>query len=127
MLERNEELNNTFRVKLKIKLHIYLAVVWVTHNAQVWLCVCVCVQTFRQLFEEGLELQKVRLREQRAYAREQRLEHQRRHQDQIKSMENYYKDQFSLLAEKLAQEREDIQVRKRAQEKVISLLTTAVN
>ncbi|XP_038569783.1 centrosomal protein of 95 kDa-like isoform X1 [Micropterus salmoides] len=76
-------------------------------------------RTFRQLFEEGLELQKVRLREQRAYAREQRLEHQRRHQDQIKSMENYYKDQFSLLAEKLAQEREDIQVRKRAQEKAL--------
>lgn len=48
---------------------------------------------FRQLFEEGLELQKVRLREQRAYAREQHLEHQKRHQDQITSMENYYKDQ----------------------------------
>ncbi|XP_051240026.1 centrosomal protein of 95 kDa isoform X2 [Dicentrarchus labrax] len=74
---------------------------------------------FRQLFEEGLELQKVRLREQRACAREQRLEHQRRHQDQIKSMENYYKDQFSLLAEKLAQERQDIQVRKKAQEKAL--------
>ncbi|XP_042287428.1 centrosomal protein of 95 kDa-like [Thunnus maccoyii] len=74
---------------------------------------------FRQLFEEGLELQKVRLREQRAYAREQRLEHQRRHQDQIKSLENYYKDQFSLLAEKLAQERQEIQVRKKAQEKAL--------
>uniref|UniRef100_A0AAQ5YD63 DUF5745 domain-containing protein n=1 Tax=Amphiprion ocellaris TaxID=80972 RepID=A0AAQ5YD63_AMPOC len=74
---------------------------------------------FRQLFEEGLEVQKVRLREQRAYAREQRLEHQRRHQDQIKSMENYYKDQFSLLAEKLAQERQEIQVRKKAQEKAL--------
>ncbi|XP_040891838.1 centrosomal protein of 95 kDa-like isoform X3 [Toxotes jaculatrix] len=74
---------------------------------------------FRQLFEEGLELQKVRLREQRASAREQRLEHQRRHQDQIKSMENYYKDQFSLLAEKLAQERQEIQVRKKAQEKAL--------
>ncbi|XP_029997665.1 centrosomal protein of 95 kDa isoform X2 [Sphaeramia orbicularis] len=74
---------------------------------------------FRQLFEEGLELQKVRLREQRAYAREQRLEHQKRHQDQIKSMENYYKDQFSLLAEKLAQERQEIQVRKKAQEKAL--------
>ncbi|XP_071361359.1 centrosomal protein of 95 kDa-like [Trachinotus anak] len=74
---------------------------------------------FRQLFEEGLELQKVRLREQRAYAREQRLEHQRRHQDHIKSMENYYKDQFSLLAEKLAQERQEIQVRKKAQEKAL--------
>lgn len=74
---------------------------------------------FRQLFEEGLELQKLRLREQRAYAKEQRLEHQRRQQDQIESLENYYKDQFSLLAEKLAQEREEIQVRKKAQEKAL--------
>ncbi|XP_044047141.1 centrosomal protein of 95 kDa-like isoform X2 [Siniperca chuatsi] len=76
-------------------------------------------RTFRQLFEEGLELQKIRLREQRDFAREQRLEHQRRHQDQIESMENYYKDQFSLLAEKLAQERQEIQVRKKAQEKAL--------
>lgn len=101
---------------------------------------------FRQLFEEGLELQKIKLREQRAHAKMQRLEHQRQHQDQITSMENYYKDQvghavthtceafllsptissymlsvfqFSLLAEKLAQERQEIQVRKKAQEKVI--------
>lgn len=48
---------------------------------------------FRQLFEEGLELQKLRLREQRASAREQQLERQRRHQDQMDSLENYYKDQ----------------------------------
>ncbi|XP_061578297.1 centrosomal protein of 95 kDa-like isoform X2 [Cololabis saira] len=74
---------------------------------------------FRQLFEEGLELQKLRLREQKAYAKEQRLEHQRKHEDRIKSMENYYKDQFSLLAEKLAQEREEIQVRRKAQEKAL--------
>nr|XP_040042584.1 centrosomal protein of 95 kDa-like isoform X2 [Gasterosteus aculeatus aculeatus] len=74
---------------------------------------------FRQLFEEGLELQKVRLREQKAHAKEQRLEHQRRHQNQIKSMENYYKDQFSLLAEKLSEERQEIQVRKKAQEKAL--------
>ncbi|KAM8880077.1 centrosomal protein of 95 kDa-like [Spinachia spinachia] len=74
---------------------------------------------FRQLFEEGLELQKVRLREQKAYAKEQRLEHQRRHQNQFTSMENYYKDQFSLLAEKLSQERQEIQVRKKAQEKAL--------
>lgn len=94
-----------------------------------------------------MEVQKLRLREQRAYAREQRLERERRNQDQIESLENYYKDQvrhnavtlcalnvtgsflhtvnetllpfqFSLLAEKLAQEREEIQVRKKAQEKV---------
>uniref|UniRef100_A0A1A8K853 Centrosomal protein 95kDa n=2 Tax=Nothobranchius kuhntae TaxID=321403 RepID=A0A1A8K853_NOTKU len=74
---------------------------------------------FQQLFEEGLQLQKLRLREQRAYAREQQLEHQRRRQDQIESLENYYKDQFSLIAEKLAQEREEIQVRQKAQEKAL--------
>ena len=48
---------------------------------------------FKQVFEEGLDLQKARLREERAYAKEQRLEHHRRHRDQIQSMENYYKDQ----------------------------------
>ncbi|XP_056136573.1 centrosomal protein of 95 kDa-like isoform X2 [Lampris incognitus] len=74
---------------------------------------------FRQVFEEGLELQKAQLREQRAYAREQRLEHQKQHQGQIESMENYYKDQFAVLAEELAQERLDIQVRKKAQEKAL--------
>ncbi|XP_062304466.1 LOW QUALITY PROTEIN: centrosomal protein of 95 kDa-like [Osmerus eperlanus] len=74
---------------------------------------------FKQVFEEGLDLQKARLREQRAYAKEQRQEHHRRHRDQIQSMENYYKDQFSLLAETLAQERQEIQVRKKAQEKAL--------
>eukprot|EP00063_Salmo_salar_P012039 XP_013986874.1 PREDICTED: centrosomal protein of 95 kDa-like isoform X2 [Salmo salar] len=74
---------------------------------------------FKQVFEEGLEVQKARLREQRAYAKEQRQEHQNKHRDQIQSMENYYKDQFSLLAETLAIERQDIQVRKKAQEKAL--------
>eukprot|EP00063_Salmo_salar_P057817 XP_014032652.1 PREDICTED: centrosomal protein of 95 kDa-like isoform X2 [Salmo salar] len=74
---------------------------------------------FKQVFEEGLEVQKARLREQRAYAKDQRQEHQNKHRDQIQSMENYYKDQFSLLAETLAIERQDIQVRKKAQEKAL--------
>ncbi|XP_075903888.1 centrosomal protein of 95 kDa-like isoform X1 [Nelusetta ayraudi] len=74
---------------------------------------------FRQLFEEGLELQKQRLRDQRLQARDQRLEHQRKHQQHIASIENYYKDQFLLLAEKLAKEREEIQLRKKVQEKAL--------
>ncbi|MFT7804141.1 hypothetical protein Z043-101123 [Arapaima gigas] len=49
----------------------------------------------KQIFEEGLELQKAQLREQRAYAQEQRLKHQRRHQEELESMENYYKDQVT--------------------------------
>lgn len=97
---------------------------------------------FQQLFEEGLELQQVQLREQRAYAREQRQEQQQRYQDHVTSLESYYKDQvgshslaltvaaqsninltlvvqqFSILAEKLAQERQEVQVQKKAQEKV---------
>lgn len=74
---------------------------------------------FRQVFEEGLELQKARLREQRAYAKEQRQEHQRKHKDEIEAMENYYRDQFSMLAERLSLERQEIQVRKKAQEKAL--------
>ncbi|XP_035258762.1 centrosomal protein of 95 kDa-like isoform X1 [Anguilla anguilla] len=74
---------------------------------------------FKQIFEEGLELQKSRLREERAYAKEVRQEHQRKHRDELESMENYYKDQFSLLAETLAQERREIQMRKKAQEKAL--------
>lgn len=50
---------------------------------------------FRQVFEEGLELQKARLREQRVYAKEQRQEHVRKHKDEIEAMENYYKDQVT--------------------------------
>ncbi|XP_053712454.1 centrosomal protein of 95 kDa-like [Synchiropus splendidus] len=74
---------------------------------------------FRQLFEEGLELQKMRLREQRALAKEQQLEEQRRQMEKLTSMENYYKDQFSLLAEKVEQERQENHIRKRAQEKAL--------
>ncbi|XP_058258924.1 centrosomal protein of 95 kDa-like isoform X3 [Hemibagrus wyckioides] len=74
---------------------------------------------FRQVFEEGLELQKAQLREQRAHAKEQRREHVRKHKDEIEAMENYYKDQFSMLAERLALERQEIQVRKKAQEKAL--------
>ncbi|KAM9792928.1 centrosomal protein of 95 kDa-like [Neosynchiropus ocellatus] len=74
---------------------------------------------FRQLFEEGLELQKMRLREQRALAKEQQLEEQRRQMEKFTSMENYYKDQFSLLAEKVEEERQENHIRKRAQEKAL--------
>ncbi|XP_042560287.1 centrosomal protein of 95 kDa-like [Clupea harengus] len=77
---------------------------------------------FKQIFEEGVEVQKARLREDRAYAREQRQANQQRHRTELEAMENYYKDQMSLLAETLAQEREEIQVRKKAQEKALQKL-----
>ncbi|XP_030207203.1 centrosomal protein of 95 kDa isoform X4 [Gadus morhua] len=73
----------------------------------------------REVFSEGLALQKASLKEERSYAREHRLEQSRRHLEHISSMENYYRDQFSLLAETLSEERQEIQVCKKAQEKAL--------
>ncbi|XP_073435890.1 centrosomal protein of 95 kDa isoform X2 [Dendrobates tinctorius] len=74
-------------------------------------------QMFQQLFAEGLELQKQRLRQVRSYAKEQREEQRRRHQDELESMENYYKDQFSMIADAVTQERQQLQTREKAQSK----------
>ena len=43
---------------------------------------------FRRTFEEGLELQRERIRELKRYTKEKQEEHARRHQDQLESMEN---------------------------------------
>ncbi|XP_040386804.1 centrosomal protein of 95 kDa isoform X3 [Cygnus olor] len=74
---------------------------------------------FKNLFEEGLEIQKQRLKDLRAYAQEMRAEQKREHQNELESMENYYKDQFSMLAEALSQERQEIQTREKAQAQML--------
>ncbi|XP_071672661.1 centrosomal protein of 95 kDa isoform X3 [Patagioenas fasciata] len=74
---------------------------------------------FKNLFEEGLEIQKQRLKELRAYAQEKRAEQRREHLNEVESMENYYKDQFSMLAEALSQERQEIQTREKAQAQML--------
>ncbi|XP_040293347.1 centrosomal protein of 95 kDa isoform X2 [Bufo bufo] len=73
----------------------------------------------KKLFEEGLELQKQRLREMRSYAKEQREEQRKRHKDELESMENYYKDQFSMLAEAVGRDRQEIQEREKSQSKTL--------
>ncbi|NXV20259.1 CEP95 protein, partial [Cepphus grylle] len=74
---------------------------------------------FKNLFEEGLEIQKQRLKDLRAYAQEKRAEQRREHQNELESMENFYKDQFSMLAEALSQERKEIQTREKAQAQML--------
>uniref|UniRef100_A0A8C3KD93 Centrosomal protein 95 n=1 Tax=Calidris pygmaea TaxID=425635 RepID=A0A8C3KD93_9CHAR len=74
---------------------------------------------FKNLFQEGLEIQKRRLKDLRAYAQEKRAEQRREHQNELESMENYYKDQFSMLAEALSQERQEIQTREKAQAQML--------
>lgn len=46
------------------------------------------LQIFKKLFEDGLEIQKERLRELKSYAREQREKNEKRQQNEIESMEN---------------------------------------
>ncbi|NWV14399.1 CEP95 protein, partial [Ptilonorhynchus violaceus] len=74
---------------------------------------------FKNLFEEGLEIQKQRLRDLRAYAQEKRDEQRREHQIELESLENYYKDQFSMLAEAISQEFQEIQTREKAQAQML--------
>uniref|UniRef100_A0A8C8RCC0 Centrosomal protein 95 n=1 Tax=Pelusios castaneus TaxID=367368 RepID=A0A8C8RCC0_9SAUR len=74
---------------------------------------------FKNLFEEGLEIQKQRLQELRTYGKERRAEQRRVHQNELESMENYYKDQFSMLAEAVSQERQEIQAQEKAQAKTL--------
>ncbi|XP_072270198.1 centrosomal protein of 95 kDa isoform X2 [Pyxicephalus adspersus] len=74
-------------------------------------------QILKKLFEEGLEIQKQRLREMRSYTKDQREEQRKRHKDELESMENYYKDQFSMLAEAVTQEKKEMQSHEKAQSK----------
>ncbi|XP_069785829.1 centrosomal protein of 95 kDa-like isoform X2 [Narcine bancroftii] len=77
---------------------------------------------FKNLFEEGLEIQKQRLRELKAYAKEKRQEHKKRQEEELQSMENYYRDQFLILAETLAQERQKVHMRETAQNMALQKL-----
>ncbi|XP_003786241.1 centrosomal protein of 95 kDa isoform X1 [Otolemur garnettii] len=70
---------------------------------------------FKKLFEEGLQIQKQRLRDLRNYAKEKRDEQKRQHQNELDSMENFYKGQFSLLAEAISQERQELKAREKSQ------------
>ncbi|XP_041473055.1 centrosomal protein of 95 kDa-like isoform X1 [Lytechinus variegatus] len=72
-------------------------------------------QIFKHLFEEGMAIQKMRIRELREYAKEKRENTTKQQQDEVESLENYYRDQFNLLAETIAKERHDVNVRDRAQ------------
>ncbi|NXA04515.1 CEP95 protein, partial [Sapayoa aenigma] len=74
---------------------------------------------FKNLFEEGLAIQKQRLQELRTYAQEKRDEQRREHQNELEAMENYYRDQFSMLAEALSQEFQEIKIREKAQAQML--------
>jgi len=74
---------------------------------------------FRELFKEALDIQKERIKDIRKYASDQRKRQESRRQNEIDSMENFYRDQFDMLSERLSKERYETEVRETAQKKML--------
>lgn len=74
---------------------------------------------FKKLFKDGLDIQKDRVKELRKYAKEQRDSQAKVQSNEVESLENYYRDQFDMLAESVTRERKERQIREKAQQKVL--------
>lgn len=74
---------------------------------------------FKKLFNESLKIQKERIREMKKYANEQRDVSNKQQLNQIESIENYYKNKFDLLNEQIRKEKDDMQVREKAQHEIL--------
>ena len=72
-------------------------------------------QIFRELFDEGLEIQKNRIAEIRKYCREKRQARTHQQQNEVESLENYYRDQFAILAEAVDKEKKEVELNDKAQ------------
>ena len=68
---------------------------------------------FQKIFEDALDIQKERVRELKHFAREQQAVHMQAEKDSLQSMENYYKDRFSMLTDRISKETRDETNRKR--------------
>ena len=65
---------------------------------------------FKRLFDEALKLERQRLLELTAYAREKSALSDRKHLDRIESMENAYKQRFDMLQERARDEKREAQL-----------------
>ncbi|KAI6649777.1 Centrosomal protein of 95 kDa-like [Oopsacas minuta] len=68
---------------------------------------------FQKIFEDALDIQKERVKELRHFAREKQAVEMQAQQDSLQSLENYYKDRFTMLTEKITRETRDETKRKR--------------
>ena len=72
-------------------------------------------QIFRELFNEGLEIQKNRISEIRKYCKEKREARNHQQKNEVESLENYYRDQFAILAEAVDKEKKEVELNDRVQ------------
>ena len=75
---------------------------------------------FKQLFNESLKIQKERVREMKKYAKEQRDIKTKQQLNQIESIENFYKNKFNLLNEKIKKEKTDNEIREKSQHEILT-------
>ena len=81
---------------------------------------------FKSLFNEALKIQKERILDLRKYAKEKSEISQRDQLNQIESIENFYKNKFDLLNEKIKREKEENLIRNKAQHQVLGKMKIQV-
>ncbi|XP_067126384.1 centrosomal protein of 95 kDa-like isoform X1 [Centruroides vittatus] len=73
----------------------------------------------RELYEEGLAIQKEELRELRKLAKEREEKEAQNHKMYMESMENFYKNQLEMLTETISAEKNLLEQRAKAQSRVL--------
>ena len=78
------------------------------------------------MFNESLKLQKERMLEMKRYAKEKSQLSAKEQLNKIESIENFYKNKFALLDEKMRREKEEVNVREKAQHLALSSMKAQV-
>lgn len=81
---------------------------------------------FKRLFNESLKIQKERMLDLKRYAKEKSELNNKQQLNQIASIENFYKNRFDLMNEKLAADKKNMQIRDKAQHQILSSLKNQV-
>jgi centrosomal protein CEP95 len=81
---------------------------------------------FKKLFNESLKIQKERMLDLQKYAKEKSELNLKQQLNQIESIENYYKNKFSMLNEHMRSEKDSNLIRERAQQVVLGKLKKQV-
>ena len=81
---------------------------------------------FKRLFNESLKIQKERMLDLKRYAKEKSELNNKTQLNQIASIENFYKNRFDLMNEKVSKDKKDMQIRDKAQHQILSSLKNQV-
>jgi len=84
-------------------------------------------QMLRRVFEDGLKIQKNRLRELRKYAKEMRAEEEKVRQKELEAIEKFYQDKFELLAEDMERQKKKISENQKESKKRLRSVKSELN